>query len=444
MPGCHERGFSSETPPSENSRAAFGAGKTVSARKALCTALIVVASAGAAGALGELATSPVVVTPRMPEPQYLEQVSDPVFGTAFTRVTEPGRLMADGVSCRREYCTHRYSSSQAWNADQTLLVIANGCAGGFCFLDGQTYQPLFHRPVPNECEWHPTDAARMICVSWRAIYLWTPRSNETETIFAPADYTNLQFGPWKGNPSRDGTRLVVRAKDSAGKPVAFAYDIPARKKYPDLDLSGLPGANGYCGISPSGRYVVCFQTLVDGTETAFVFGLDGTVVQHWTDHHRPGHGDMTIDADGSDVYVGISKADPDKYHVIKRRLEDGVVADLAPYGEATHASLRNIDRPGWVFLSYSGTYQDIARHPQWAPFYQEVVALRIDGSGEVRRIVQTRDPKADYWSETHATPSRDGSQVIWSSNWGRVGGPVSDYVARLSWSDTAVPKQSSR
>jgi hypothetical protein len=352
--------------------------------------------------------------------------------------------MANGGSCRPEYCTHRYSSSQAWNADQTLLVIANGCAGGFCFLDGQTYQPLFHRRVPNECEWHSTDPATMICVSSQAIYLWRPRSDETQTIFAPTGYTHLQFGPWKGNPSHDGTRLVVRAKGSAGKLVAYAYDIPARNKYPDIDLSSLPGENGYCGISPSGRYVVCFQRLFDGTEPAFVFGLDGTLIQHWTDHHRPGHGDMTIDADGSDVYVGISKAAPDKYHVIKRRLEDGVVTDLAPYGEATHASLRNIDRPGWVFLSYSGTYEEIVRHPQWAPFYQEVVALRIDGSGEVRRIVQTHNPKADYWSETHATPSRDGSRVIWSSNWDRVGGPVSGYVARLSWPATPAREQSSR
>jgi hypothetical protein len=416
----------------------------VRAWKALSAALVVVASAQAAIAFDDLATSQVIVAPTMSEPQYLAQVRDLVFGTVFTRVTEPGRLMANGVSCKREYCTHRYSSSQAWNADQSLLVIANGCGGGFCFLDGHTYQPLFQRRVPNECEWHPRDATKMICVAGQAVYLWAPRDNQSETIFASTDYTKLQFGPWKGNPSHDGSRLVVRATNRAGKLVAFAYDISARKKYPDIDLSALSGENGYCGISPSGRRIVCFQTLLDGTETAFVFGLDGTVIQHWTEHHRPSHGDMTIDADGSDVYVGISKSNPDKYHVIKRRLEDGLATDLAPYGEATHASLRNIDRPGWVFLSYTGTYEEVAKHPQWAPFYQEVVALRIDGSGETRRIVQIHNPKADYWSETHATPSPDGSQVIWSSNWGQVGGPVSDYVARLSWPETAARKQSSR
>jgi len=36
-----------------------------------------------------------------------------------------------------------------------------------------------------------------------------------------------------------------------------------------------------------------------------------------------------------------------------------------------------------------------------------------------------------------AGPSPDGSQVIWSSNWGQAGGPVADYVARVSWATAA-------
>ena len=147
---------------------------------------------------------------------------------------------------------------------------------------------------------------------------------------------------------------------------------------------------------------------------------------------------MTVDADGSDVYVGISKADPDKWHIIKRRLADGVVTDLVPSGYGAHASTRNINRPGWVFVSYEGTYAKVAGSRGRAPFYQEVVALRIDGSGEIRRIAQTRNVVGDYISETHASPSPDGSQVIWSSNWGKAGGPVADYVSKVSWPERAA------
>jgi hypothetical protein len=398
----------------------------------LATALAGVAAGYRSSADDRLASAPVLATPPMPEPSYLEPATDPAFGTPFTRVTDPGRQLAPGLVCGRAYCTHRYSSSQAWNADQSLLVIVNGCSG-LCFLDGHSYKPLFHRDIPNECEWHPTDPKLMICVSGNEIYVWAPVSDVKTEVFVSSDYKELQFGPYKGNPSQDGDRLVVRARNGEGERVAFAYDISARAKHPDIDLSKLVGENGYCGISPSGRYIFCWQVMPDETNQAYVFTVDGVELQHWSENHRPGHGDMVVDSDGEDVYVGISKDDPDKYHIIKRRLRDGVATDLAPFGEGQHASLRNIGRPGWVFVTYTGTEAELDKNPGWSPFYQEVVALRIDGSGEIRRIVQTRDVKNDYWSEAHASPSPDGSQVIWSSNWGKAGGPVADYVARVAW-----------
>ena len=41
--------------------------------------------------------------------------------------------------------------------------------------------------------------------------------------------------------SKDGTRLVVRATNGQGEVVAFAYDIPARRKFPDIKLTNLSG-----------------------------------------------------------------------------------------------------------------------------------------------------------------------------------------------------------
>jgi hypothetical protein len=403
----------------------------------LCALSFLVASSVGALAFDELAATSIVIAPPMPRPDYLQAVIDPAFGTSFTRVTDPGRVLAEDMPCGMAYCRHRYSSTQAWNADQTLLAINNGC-NGICFLDGRTYEPAFHRRMHDDCKWHPADPGLMICVSHRVLYTWVPRSNVRTTVYAPADYTNLQFGPYKGNPSRDGSRLVLRATNSAGALVAFAYDLFSQKKHPDINLSNLSDTNSYCGISPSGRYIYCFDRIDDETEVTYIFNLDGEQVQHWTEHHRPGHGDMAIDEDGSDVYVGISKADPDKWHVIKRRLEDGRVTDLAPAGYGTHVSTRNIKRPGWAFVSYEGSYSKVVGNPRSnAPFYQEVVALRIDGSGEIRRIAQTRNAKSDYYSETHASPSPDASQVVWSSNWGESGGPVADYVSRLSWPQTS-------
>ncbi|BCG82356.1 hypothetical protein [Mesorhizobium sp. 113-3-3] len=372
-------------------------------------------------------------------PGYLSETTDPWSGMVLVRITEPGILGLAGV-CGKKYCTHRYSSAQAWNADQSLLLIVNGC-GGMCFLDGRTYVPLFHRDRSTECEWHPKDPELMICVAGRQISTWAPRTDHEDVVFTSAAYSKLQFGPNKGNPSRDGNRIAVRATRNDGKAVVFGYDLKERRKFPDIDLTQLPGTTGSCSISPLGLNIVCTQALSDDHEPTFIFSIDGVLRQKWMEHHRPGHGDMTVDADGSEISVGISKSDPDKYQVIKRRLADGKVTALMKYGEAMHASLRSLDRPGWVFLSYGGTPAEVSQHPDWAPYAQQVIALRLDGSGEVRRIVDTQNAHFDYWSETHGSPSPDGSQVVWSSNWGVPGGPVYDFVTRVGWPLEPVQNQ---
>jgi hypothetical protein len=273
----------------------------------------------------------------------------------------------------------------------------------------------------------------MLCVGDRDIRLWAPRTDAVVVLYTSATYKNLRLGPGKGNPSRDGQRIAVRAVRSDGGMVAFVYDIHTRIKYPDIDLARLPGTNGYCTIAPLGEMVLCFQSLPDGTQQTFIFNVKGVLLQSWLENHRPGHGDMTVGSDGSEFIVGISKSPPDKYQVIKRRLDDGVVTPLMAYGEGTHVSLRAINRKGWAIVSYEGDPAEIARHPNWAPYGREIIALALDGSGKVRRIAETNNIKVDYHSETHGSPSPDGSQIIWSSNWGKPGGPVYEFVTQLTW-----------
>ena len=115
------------------------------AKRLLIAGPLLAASAYGALADDNLARAQIVATSEIPEPGYLQSAADPAFGTPFTRVTDPGQETLPRMPCSQAYCTHRYSSSQAWNADQSLLVIANGCTG-LCFLDGRSYEPLFERP----------------------------------------------------------------------------------------------------------------------------------------------------------------------------------------------------------------------------------------------------------------------------------------------------------
>jgi len=395
-------------------------------------ATIAVLSGWASAFSDNLSGARVIPAPETALPGYLQPSRDPAYGTPYTRITDPGATLGAGIACGRDMCRHRYSSAQAWNADQSLLLIPIGC-GGLCFFDGRTYEPLFRGARFGECEWHPLRPEAMICVTPSAVLIWEPKSAREQVLYRASNYRDLKFGPNKGNPSNDGRWIAIRALAPGGGEVVFAFDLAEQRKGADIPLQGLPGRTNSCTISPLGLHVACFQNVPDGTDQAFIFSRDGNLVQRWPEHHRPGHGDMTVDADGSEVYVGISKAPPDRYFIIKRRLTDGAVTVLAPTGEGQHASLRSTGRPGWVFVTYAGDPAAVARRPGWAPFAREVVALKIDGSGEFRRVVHTHSVRHDYWNEAQASPSPDGTQIIWASNWNRPGGPIHAFVARLDW-----------
>ena len=107
--------------------------------------------------------------------------------------------------------------------------------------------------------------------------------------------------------------------------------------------------------------------------------------------------------------------------VVMVRLRDGRVTSLTePKNEAAsfHISARNFDRPGWVYVSY---------HPgDGRRFSDEVVAVKMDGSKGVERLAHTHsDAKGLYRAEPHAVPSRDGSRVVFASNWSRCSGAAS-------------------
>jgi hypothetical protein len=105
--------------------------------------------------------------------------------------------------------------------------------------------------------------------------------------------------------------------------------------------------------------------------------------------------------------------------VVMVRLRDGKVSKVTsryigpPNNQestAQHISTRNIDRPGWAYL----TYWEV----NGARFSDEVVAVKLDGSGALERLAHKHSlTEGCYRCESHAVPSRNGLRVIFASFW---------------------------
>lgn len=363
-------------------------------------------------------------------PSYLEPFTDPEFGSKVVRITgDPGTPIENIDGVWNEVARHQYSKQATWNADESLLLLARH--DGFpskLFLDGETYEPLFGRnSIPGtEIRWHPTEPDQMVFVKDDKIGYWNVRKNSAEIVAQfGGGYSDFHIGPWEGNLSNDGRMVVVSGKRN-GEQVAFAYDLAEKRKYPDLafDIDRLD----WVSISASGRYIVLNGSIEGGVpDQTQVFDREGNKVgDPWAEAGRPSHYDLALDEDGEDIAVGVSKIKPDDGRVIKRRLRDGKMTVLTDGGYVSHVSARNGDRPGWVYVTYQHP------GPTWPPYWNEVVAVKLDGSRSVERIAKMHAPRTDYLTEAHAVPSPDGKRVLWASSWeAKSGRPVGAYVAEL-------------
>ncbi|MFC2116510.1 hypothetical protein ACFLTU_08535, partial [Bacteroidota bacterium] len=348
------------------------------------------------------------------KPGYLETVIDPDFGTKITRIVgDPGTEIPTIGGTWGSVARHGYSKKPVWNADESLIFLEKHNGGrNPLFLDGETYEVLFYGgESATEHRWHPTDPDLMVLITDHAVKTWNVRNDEVTVLFSSSEYKGFHIGPWEGNLSRNGNRLAIFARRiSDNKPVGFAVDLETSTKYPDLELSGINV--DWISISASGEYMVLNGSIYGGDDQTQVYDLCCSMVgQMWSEYGRPSHYDLTIDENGDDVAVGVSKSSPDDGHVIKRRLTDGEVTVLTQGGYATHTSTRCLDRPGWAITSFSH------RGPKnWEPYYNEIAAIKLD-STRVERLAHIRGLWEDYDNEAQPCPSPSGDRVIFSSDW---------------------------
>jgi hypothetical protein len=356
--------------------------------------------------------------------KYLVPFTDPKFGTKVVKVTNPNNPVPGLNLTWERVARHHYSIDQAWNADQSLLMMVKGTPGRL-FLDGSSYKPLFALRQPGQSRWHRTNPNLMVFLGSRGVGYWNVRQNTIQVLNALSNYRDLNFGENKGNLSDDSTMLVITATRSDGKKVAFAYDLANARKYPDIDMSGWYRV-GWTTISPKKRYIVSYSWKTSTSKQRIIFTLDGKLVQTWSDYERPGHGDFMVDSNGYEVAVGRSKADD--YKLITRRLVDGKITIIGNRCKASHTSARNLRNPGWVV----GSFTQGAPTSGEMPYNNEITAISTDGTQKARRYAQHNSVASGYDSEPHGSPSPDGKRVIFGSNWGVKDGPIAAYVAQLT------------
>lgn len=357
--------------------------------------------------------------PDVPRPGYLQPIVDPVFGTSVVRITRLAPL-----NPKRPIVRHAYSKVQPWNSDESLLMI--GAFFPRLILDGQTYEQLGFYDAASEPTWSNVDPQRVYGVSGaRFGYsdLDSPDPEAFTVLHRFAGYRRVSIGSGEGNLSNDDHYVALIGFRRDGDRDLIVFDLAAghavatRRFQAPLDNATM---------SQSGNYVIAVWG-PDGAgrqRGVEVFDLQLNFQRQVTRFSE--HGDAGYTAAGHEAWVSYS---PGKQRTIGAYPLAGgppiTVIDADPGTWGGHVSCRNLRRPGWCYISDAGA------SARWWRGYDQVWAQQIAPDG-VAQVFAHEHHGFDtaYYRQPQAVPSRDGTRVLWASDWdGGRNAPVFDYVA---------------
>jgi hypothetical protein len=396
--------------------------------------------------LAQLITShDALFMPELSQPAQGNAVTDPVFGTQIRR-------LSNAIVSGNLGIAPQYSKRQAWNCNDSLILMLNCEDGYFSLYDGQTYQFIRGLMDPvvggEDVFWHPAQKNTIIYTD-SIIYSYNVVTNERTSLHVFTDYTYVNT-KGEGNLSYNGRYYAfVGQVYNYGTGETFNKDIVVYDMQEDQVIATMPvshaagsGDIDWMSISPLGDYVVIDYSDWENGRHHGVEVYDRNLNFLWQVGLGAGHSDLGIDQLGNEIIIkDVYDGDLNITHFRKYRLSDGAMTNLLDVSPDfdQHISLRNIDRRGWCFIStfdYVGRLTD--NEASWLPFEDEIFALKLDGSGDVERICHhhsrryfAEDDPGIYWAEPHATVNRLGTKVIWGSNWRHDMGDVQSVDAYL-------------
>lgn len=361
------------------------------------------------------------------KPGYLDTIIDPSFGTTIRRITDAGE---------GNIIKPMYSTIQAWNVDESYMILYDQSKGVHQLLDGMNY--AFVRNLddiyPSDIEqifWDFDDPDAFFYVDKIENEL-TKYSVSTQEKVVLADLRDLvdcpvyvksgndvQMMSWDSDVIgfRCDNATVYYYRISTGEVTQFEIDDVGY-------IAPMPG--------PSGERFYHSQE---------VYGSDGKRITDLNEK-KVEHSCLGKLADGTDAHFTVAFAQGPNGgcigNIVAHDLKTGecfnVISEEQGYDyskSGTHISAVAHKNPGWIAASMIGFEEDGQELLD-----QELVVARVEkGNVDVYRIGHHRadENEFDYWGEPHAVISPTGTRVLFGSDWSGEddGKSVDSYVVEL-------------
>ena len=399
------------------------------------------------------------VTPALPN--YGESIIDNSIPNPIqiTRITEEYNYIDSNGNPQVWYPTHEYSKTQVWNADQTLYKILS-----WKVYDANTYQEVQDIDGSSlyPCYWSNTNPDLIWSfnengdIKKHFISTNTTQVVGTITNALGNSYECVKLGPGEGNIDKNDHYVALVGKDGLDMDVII-YDLQnlqtvVRRKFAGCWQNGgnnFPHYVDWVSVSQSGNYVVIMwdhnntsQTnpYIENGQSHFGVEVYNTMDMQYQTRiiHYGNHGDLGYDTDGNEVLVQFYGVQQNGLYMYKLNGSGSTTIIQNPdFGIDGHISCRNINRPGWAYITLADAEQS-----------GQIVAVKLDQTGTVEYFGHHFSSNTSYEQSPMATASPNGDKICFKSDFGT--GPntnpsvVYSFMANLDVSQSIEDKQFSK
>ncbi len=398
--------------------------------------------------------NPAYTLAAMKAPECGKAFRDHHFNTHITRVTKEKGIR------------HEYSRFDPFNADQSKILIH--------FLDSGDFTVFRTETIPYESEsnlvqvinmeearWDPKDPDVIWGTEEFSIFKTNVKTGERKVVKDFAKDSTI--GPiLKAEPDLYRITMKDEGESSIDKQFwafalqgseedyrmryLFTWDLSADAVLGLLKLS-LQEAEliDWVGMSPKGNWALIGGDSGEGKTSGFVIA-NRELTQLHKIAHATAHSDVGLDSEGNEVivmqnsqtdHIDMIPLDP-KTKPIPEDSDDISGTNFIPLMRLFYSSDSadgfncgihvSCNFPGYCLIS---TYIEPGiKEQNWLD--RSIVLVKLDRENpQIFYLAKVFNTTQEYWEETQATISNDGSKVIWASNWNQNVGEEKVFLLQL-------------
>ena len=368
--------------------------------------------------------------------------TDADFGTSIKRISNALGTPNKDQGGNLTFITDEYSTMTPFNRDNSRILLVH--QSYFALYDGSG-NLLKSLPLEihaqSEPRWSRSDANVFYYVRGNQLKQYNVTTDAMSVVHTFSEYSSVT-GKGESDICFDGKHFVFAGDNR----YVFVYEISTDSKGPVFDTGGRGFDSLY--ITPDDNVSITWLEDGTGRYTGIeLFSRDMNFLRQLT--RSGGHMDYTRDSNGDEVLIWTNSNDPSPIcdnGIVKVRLSDGSQTCLLSLDWSLAVHVSAPDSGGWAFVETYAPSDPDFQSAAWKPYTNEIVKVKLDG-GQVVRLAHHRSrPFNSYNWTPRVSVSRDGSRLIYSSDYGlqEILGYPSEYsdvylITGLSGGSTTSP-----